>query len=138
MYAPLSVDPFLHSATFGGHPLSCAALPAALTAIEAAAEHGAGLAAALDTALDELAGRHGELIAGTRGKGLLRGIDFTSSGVAGSVVIELAGAGLLVSPCLGRPGTVRLLPPLVSTEADIAEAADILDMAIGAAARRGE
>jgi putrescine aminotransferase len=59
-------------------------------------------------------------------------------GGAGSVVVELAGAGLLVSPCLGRPGTVRLLPPLVSTEADIAEAADILDTAIGVAGRRAE
>ncbi|MDV7222440.1 aspartate aminotransferase family protein [Streptomyces prunicolor] len=138
LYAPLSADPFLHSATFGGHPLSCAALPAALTAIEGAAEHGARLAAVLDRALAELAVRHGELVAGIRGRGLLRGIDFTSPGVAGSVVVELAGAGLLVSPCLGRPGTVRLLPPLISTEADIAEAADILDTAIGVAGRRAE
>ncbi|WP_198545853.1 aspartate aminotransferase family protein [Actinacidiphila yeochonensis] len=135
LYAPLSTDPFLHSATFGGHPLSCAALPAALTAIEAAAAHGRVLAAALDTALDELAGRHGEVIAAIRGRGLLRGIDFATPAVAGSVVVELAGAGLLVSPCLGRPGTVRLLPPLVSTESDIAEAAEILDAAITVAAR---
>ncbi|MFJ9628145.1 aspartate aminotransferase family protein [Streptomyces sp. NPDC101175] len=135
LYAPLSADPFLHSATFGGHPLSCAALPAALTAIEAAAGHGARLAAALDGALAELARRHGESIAGLRGTGLLRGIDFASPAVAGSVVVELAGAGLLVSPCLGRPATVRLLPPLVAAESDITEAADILDTAIGVAAR---
>ncbi|OON71595.1 aminotransferase class III-fold pyridoxal phosphate-dependent enzyme [Streptomyces tsukubensis] len=135
LYAPLSADPFLHSATFGGHPLSCAALPAALTAIEEAAEHGRRLTDALDTALDRLVADHGEVIAAIRGRGLLRGIDFTTPAVAGSVVVELAGGGLLVSPCLGRPGTVRLLPPLVSTEADIAEAADILDTAITVAAR---
>ncbi|WP_329456162.1 aspartate aminotransferase family protein [Streptomyces sp. NBC_01497] len=135
MYEPLAKDPFLHSATFGGHPMSCAALDPALTAIEELAAWGVVLADALDGALTRLAARHPGVVGAVRGRGLLRGIDFTSARAAGSVVVELAGAGLLVSPCLGRPTTVRLLPPLVSTEADIAEAAEILDAAITVAAR---
>ncbi|GAA3735488.1 aspartate aminotransferase family protein [Streptomyces tremellae] len=133
LYAPLAADPFLHSATFGGHPLSCAALGPALTAIEELADHGRVLANLLDRALRELAARHAGLVGAVRGCGLLRGLDFTGARAAGSVVVGLAGAGLLVSPCLGRPTTVRLLPPLVSTEADIAEAAEILDAALTAA-----
>ncbi len=135
LYAPLAADPFLHSATFGGHPLSCAVLPAALDAIEELASHGRELAALLDLGLDGLRQRHPQAVSEVRGRGLLRGIDFTTPQVAGTVVVELAGAGLLVSPCLGRPTTVRLLPPIVSTPADLAEAFAILDAAITVAAR---
>ncbi|ONK11688.1 aspartate aminotransferase family protein [Streptomyces sp. MP131-18] len=137
LYAPLAADPFLHSATFGGHPLGCAALPAALTAIEELAGHGRALAAALEVALAALARRHPDVVTGVRGRGLLRGVDFADARAAGTVVTELAGAGLLVSPCLGRPTTVRLLPPLVATEADIAQAALMLDAALSAAGSRG-
>ncbi|MFJ4922998.1 aspartate aminotransferase family protein [Streptomyces sp. NPDC088725] len=135
MYAPLAADPFLHSATFGGHPLSCAALPAALEAIEELAAHGEELATILSAALEDLRRRHPRLVRGVRGRGLLRGIDFTTPGAAGAVVMELAGAGLLVSPCLSSPATVRLLPPLVSTEQDIAEAVGILGSAMASAER---
>lgn len=135
MYAPLAADPFLHSATFGGHPLSCAVLPPALAAIEDLADHGRTLSLLLDDLLERLRDRHPGVVDRVRGRGLLRGIDFGSPAVAGAVVVELAGAGLLVSPCLGRPTTVRLLPPLVSTAADLAEAAAILDAAVAVAER---
>ncbi|MEV6976588.1 aspartate aminotransferase family protein [Kitasatospora sp. NPDC093806] len=135
LYAPLAADPFLHSATFGGHPLSCAAVPAALTAIERLAEHGRWLSERLDELLAGLRARHPEVVRAVRGRGLLRGVDCVSPHAAGSVVVELAGAGLLVSPCLGRPTTVRLLPPLVCTPADLAEAAALLDTALAATAR---
>lgn len=134
MYAPLADDPFLHSATFGGHPLSCAALPAALGAVEGLAGHGEVLSAALDTALEGLRRAHPEVVRTVRGRGLLRGLDLCSPRAAGRVVVELAAAGLLVSPCLSRPTTVRLLPPLVSTVRDVEEAAAILDTALLAAA----
>ncbi|UCM90116.1 aspartate aminotransferase family protein [Streptomyces marincola] len=133
LYAPLVADPFLHSSTFGGHPLGCAALPAALAAIEERAEAGRALAAALDAELAALARRHPRVVAGVRGLGLLRGIDFADARAAGRVVVELARGGLLVSPCLGRSTTVRLLPPLVATGADIAQAGRILDAALAAA-----
>ncbi|MEU6483699.1 aspartate aminotransferase family protein [Streptomyces sp. NPDC046887] len=133
LYRPLEQDPFLHSATFGGHPLSCAALPAALDAVEELAEHGAALADRLAAGLRDLGERHDEVMAGHHGRGLLWGIDFTGPGAAGEAVVALADKGLLVSPCLGRPTTVRLLPPLVTTEAELDEALDILDSALSAA-----
>ncbi|MCQ4042594.1 aspartate aminotransferase family protein [Streptantibioticus rubrisoli] len=130
MYAPLGADPFLHSATFGGHPLSCAALPAALTALEELADHGRELASSLSASLRSLQRRHSAVMSGLRGRGLLWGMDFTSPRAAGEVVIELANAGLLVSPCLSRPTTVRLLPPLSTTADELAEATRILDSAL--------
>ncbi|MFR9721949.1 aspartate aminotransferase family protein [Streptomyces sp. MS19] len=135
LYAPLAADPFLHSATFAGLPLSCAALPPALAAVEELAAHGRTLAAALDAGLAGLRLRHPGVVAALRGRGLLRGIDLVDARAAGRVVTELAGAGLIVSPCLGRPTTVRLLPPLVAAEADVAEAVALLDGALAEAER---
>ncbi|MFD6879840.1 MULTISPECIES: aspartate aminotransferase family protein [unclassified Streptomyces] len=137
LYAPLAQDPFLHSATFGGHPLSCAALPAALEAVEELAGHGDKLSARLAEGLRALGERHPRVMAGHHGRGLLWGIDFTTPAAAGEAVVSLANNGLLVSPCLGRPTTVRLLPPLVTTEAELDEALDILDTALAAAAPAG-
>ncbi|WP_037860615.1 aspartate aminotransferase family protein [Streptomyces sp. NRRL S-241] len=137
LYAPLAQDPFLHSATFGGHPLSCAALPAALEAIEELAEHGRMLSARLAEGLRALAERHPRVMGAHHGRGLLWGIEFTTPGAAGEAVVSLAGNGLLVSPCLGRPTTVRLLPPLVTSGAELDEALDILDTALAAAAPAG-
>jgi putrescine aminotransferase len=42
----------------------------------------------------------------------------------------LTRAGLLVSPCLSSPATLRLLPPLVATDDDIGEALGILGRVI--------
>ncbi|MEU1628572.1 aspartate aminotransferase family protein [Streptomyces sp. NPDC020096] len=130
MYEPLNADPFLHSATFGGHPLSCAALPASLLALEELADHGRELATSLGGTLRSLHERHRAVMSGFRGCGLLWGMDFTSPRAAGEVVIEFANAGLLVSPCLSRPTTVRLLPPLSTTSDELAEATQILDTAL--------
>ncbi|MEV7213067.1 aspartate aminotransferase family protein [Kitasatospora cineracea] len=135
LYAPLAADPFLHSATFGGHPLSCAAVPAALDAIEQLTDHGRELAALLDTELAGLHARHPEVVRAVPGRGLLRGLDCASPRAAGSMVLELAAAGLLVSPCLSRPTTVRLLPPLIATAAELAEAVAALDTALTATGR---
>ncbi|GLW72703.1 aminotransferase [Kitasatospora phosalacinea] len=135
LYAPLAADPFLHSATFGGHPLSCAAVPAALDAIEQLADHGESLAAQLDVLLTGLQERHPRVVRAVPGRGLLRGLDCTSPRAAGATVLELAATGLLVSPCLSRPTTVRLLPPLLTTPAQLAEAASILDSALAATER---
>ncbi|MGW1836073.1 aspartate aminotransferase family protein [Streptomyces sp. NPDC002067] len=135
LYAPLAADPFLHSATFGGHPLSCAALPAALTAVEELAGHGRLLAERLATGLRVLHQRHPHVMSGFRGRGLLWGIDFTAPQAAGEVVVGLANADLLVSPCLSRPTTVRLLPPLTTTPDELERALDILDAALDGAGR---
>ncbi|MFD9689457.1 aspartate aminotransferase family protein [Kitasatospora sp. NPDC059146] len=136
LYAPLEADPFLHSATFGGHPLSCAALPPALAAMDRLAGHGRVLSALLDSGLEHLRARHPETVREVRGRGLLRGVELDTPAHAGATVLELAARGLLVSPCLGRPTTIRLLPPLVATEAELAEGLGLLDEALTAVAAR--
>jgi putrescine aminotransferase len=124
--APLIADPTWHSATFGGHPLACAAGRAALVAIEAEAANGNAVAEVVGDGLLELTAAHPEVITEVRGAGLIWGIEFASPGAAGAALIELAQKGLLVSPCLSSTSTVRLLPPMVTTPGQAADALAIL------------
>ncbi|HEX5608551.1 MAG TPA: aminotransferase class III-fold pyridoxal phosphate-dependent enzyme [Solirubrobacterales bacterium] len=130
LYEPLRVDPNLHSATFGGHPLACAAGRAALPAIEGLAEPAAAIAARLDLGLRRLADAHPGAVVAVHGEGLMRGLELATPGAAGSVFVDLAHAGLLVSPCLGAPGTIRLLPSMVTTDTQLECALELLDEAL--------
>lgn len=133
LYGPLLKDPTWHTATFGGHPLSCAAGSAALLELDAHAERGAELSARIGTALAVAQAEHPDLIAEVRGTGLLWGVDFVSPAVAGGVFSELADHGLLVSPCLSSPQTIRLLPPMVTTDEELHRAVEAFDKACVAA-----
>ncbi|MBO4206719.1 aspartate aminotransferase family protein [Micromonospora echinofusca] len=131
LYRPLIEDSFRHSATFGGQPLAMAAVPVALRAIEEYADHGADLSARLAAGLADLHRRHPDVIAGVRGRGLIWGVDLASPEHAGEVTFGLIERGLLVSHCLSRPETLRLLPPIVAGTAEVQRALDALDGAVG-------
>ncbi|OKI02558.1 ornithine aminotransferase [Streptomyces sp. CB02923] len=135
LYQPLIEDPFRHTATFGGQPLCMAAVPAALRAVEAHADNGARVSKALETLLKDLRARFPDVLTAVRGRGLIWGVDFATPEYAGETVVGLAQRGLLVSPCLSRPGTLRLLPPLIATEADVRRAVLLLADTVEAARR---
>jgi putrescine aminotransferase len=124
--APLVTDPTWHTTTFGGHPLACAAGRAALGAIDEATANGAALGAILGPGLEVLASEHSDTIVEVRGEGLIWGLEFATPGAAGAALIELSGRGLLVSPCLSANRTIRLLPPMVTSPAQVVEALEIL------------
>ncbi len=130
LFAPLLADSTIHTATFSGHPLGTAVIPVALATIEEHGEDGARIAAEMAEGLAEIAERHADAVTATRGRGLLWGIDFRSPELAGEVQVGLAQLGLLVSPCLSRPATLRLLPPIVATPAEVKEALSLLSGAI--------
>ncbi|MDJ1130770.1 aspartate aminotransferase family protein [Streptomyces iconiensis] len=127
LYAPLSADPFAHTTTFSGHPLGAAAGVAALAAVEELAPRGERLAEVFGSGLARLAEHHAGLVTQVRGRGLLWGMEFATPAVVGDVLMELGRRGLVVSPCLGRPEVLRLLPPLVATDEDAEEALAVLD-----------
>lgn len=133
LYGPLLADPFVHTATFGGHPLSCAAGLAGVDAMQRLAPRGRDVGTRLERHLRALADRH-DLVTDVRGRGLLWGLALRSAATAGVVVTELADLGLLTSPCLGTPEVLRLLPPAVATDAQVDDAAALLDVALTRAA----
>ena len=132
LYEPIAQNPSIHTATFSGHPLSCAAVPATLDLVERYAERGRVIAAAVQRGLTELAERHGALVLEARGRGLLWALELRSESLLNSVTNTLARRGLLVSPCVSSPTTLRLLPPIVATDEEIAEALSVLDAVLGA------
>jgi len=135
LYAPMKADPFIHTATFSGHPLSCAAGLTGLRAMERLAPRAAQVGARLDQDLHAIAGDFPDVITAVRGRGLIWGIEFGSSAEAGIVLTELSESGLLLSPCLGRPEVLRLLPPMVVTDAQLDTALALLSAAVSTARR---
>lgn len=111
-------NPLLHSSTFGGNHLACRAALAALDAVE---EEGLCERAATlgDRLMAGLAARPSPLVKAVRGKGLMVGVQFADSDVAGLCISSLAQEGILVAYTLNEPKVMRLEPPLVVTEAQV-------------------
>lgn len=133
MYRPLRDEPFLHSSTFSAHPLSCAAGLGAIEAVEQELPRLEAVAGAVEAMLQDLHSEFSDVIVAVHGCGLLWGIELASPALAGEVLLDLASSGLVISPCLGRPEVLRLLPPLVATDHHLKLATTALHRAVRAA-----
>lgn len=107
-----------HGSTFGGNPLACAAALTTLEIIEAdglmarAELLGDAIRGGLRSGLSGVAG-----VVEVRGDGLMIGIELDRS--CGDLVKRALDSGLLINVTADR--VVRLLPPLVMTDAEGAE-----------------
>lgn len=131
---PESTGEALHTSTYLGNPLGCAAAIATIEEHEqfALAERAAKMGNAFGERIRALtSSRH---VTGVRGTGLLWAVDFRSAAFAGEVVRRAlrGGAIFLQSGVAGT--TVMISPPLVIEDGEFAMALDILDCAIGKAA----
>lgn len=123
--------PGTHASTFGGNPLACAAALAVVETIrnERLAERATEMGAYFAKALMTLARRFPQ-VAEVRGKGLMIGLELRPSGCrsdapARAVAAACLEAGLLINAVSDT--TLRFLPPLVVSKADIDEAVGILE-----------
>ncbi|MDQ3963126.1 MAG: acetylornithine transaminase [Actinomycetota bacterium] len=106
-----------HATTFGGGPVQCRAALATLDVIasEDLVARSAGVGAATIARLaDQLSGR-----AVVRGRGLMIGIEF-SEPIAREIATQALAAGVLVNDA--TPHVVRLVPPLVISDAELDDA----------------
>ena len=113
-----AIGPGDHGSTFGGNPVASAAACAVVEAIDdALLENVAARGAQLSAGLEKLPG-----VREVRGRGLLLAglLDRDAS----PVVDECRARGLLV--LTAGPDVLRLLPPLVVSEAEVAEALGVL------------
>jgi len=106
--------PFLHTSTFGGNPLACAAAVAAVGVIreEGLAEKAANMGAYFMGRLKVLAQDYPEVIKEVRGRGLMIGIELMKEGIGGLLMSELINRGVLVAYTLNNPKVIRIEPPL--------------------------
>lgn len=135
LWKALEHDPYLHSSTFGGNPLACAAGIATIHVIqeERLVERAAELGEYLLSRLQEMARRHPSVVKQVRGKGLLVGVEFTDPDIVLLVTAEALQRGVIVFYSLNNPSTFRLAPPLVITREQLDRAVSALEESIAAA-----
>jgi acetylornithine/LysW-gamma-L-lysine aminotransferase len=115
------LKPGLHGSTFGGNPLACAAARATLQVLHReqlatqAATNGIWL-------MEQLQALPSERIREVRGLGLMIGIELRER--AAPYIQKMQEHGVLVLPA--GPTVIRLLPPLVISESELATVVQVL------------
>jgi len=108
-------SPIIHSSTFGGNPLACAAALAALDVLEQ--EHLADKCAQrgeqLLSGLGEAAANYPDMVTEVRGRGLLVGMEFTDSDLGGLTITALGQRQILAAFALNDPRVLRFEPPAI-------------------------
>jgi len=110
-------NPFLHTTTFGGNPLSCAAAIATINVLleddlpRQAAEKGEYLL----PKFTELAKKYPKVLVGGRGRGLMLGMEFANNDIGYEVAKELFARNILISGTYINARVLRVEPPLVIT-----------------------
>jgi 4-aminobutyrate aminotransferase-like enzyme len=103
----------LHTSTFLGSPLGCAAALAAIAEMEEKrlAERARNVGAYFKERLRELASRHPDAVMEVRGRGMMLGIRLTSPDLALRLVYDLLAKGIIVLPA-GPGDILEFVPPL--------------------------
>jgi putrescine aminotransferase len=122
-------NPFIHTSTFGGNPLACAAGIAAInvTLEENLPEQAARKGLYLLSELKALQMRYPRILFEARGKGLLLGMEFANTEIGYKVVAGLFRKGILVAGTLTNSRTVRIEPALNIPEKHLDEILDKLE-----------
>ncbi len=107
-------NPIIHSTTFGGNPIACAA---GIAAIEVTLEEDLpGQAATkgefLLRELEQLRQRYPGVLVGAHGKGLLIGMEFPTDEIGFSCAAGLFKRGVLVAGTYSKARTIRIEPAL--------------------------
>ncbi len=118
VWRKLEDDPLLHTSTFGGNPLACAAGIAGLNVLleENLAERAGRIGESFIRRLSSLCSNYPNIISEVRGKGLMVGIEFTSQDAGELFIACLIKAGILVAFTLNSPQVIRMEPPLNTPE----------------------
>ncbi|MET4075208.1 ornithine--oxo-acid transaminase [Hymenobacter sp. UYCo722] len=125
----LTIQPGQHGSTFGGNPLACAVMRAALDVLidEKLAENAARLGEIFRDRMRQVQAQRPEVVALVRGKGLLNAVVIVPAAdgrTAWDVCVTLMERGLLAKPTHGD--IIRFAPPLVITEEQLHAACDII------------
>ncbi|HEY1253030.1 MAG TPA: putrescine aminotransferase [Thermoanaerobaculia bacterium] len=129
IWSVLESNPFIHSSTFGGNPLACAAGIAAInvTLEEDLPGQAAKKGKKLMGSLIRLKMRFDRIIHAVRGKGLLLGIEFANTEIGYKVVSGLFRRGVLVAGTLTNSKVVRIEPALNIPDKLLAQVVDALE-----------
>ncbi len=132
VWAKFEEQPLIHSSTFGGGAMACAAVSAAIDVLqdEKLAERAERVGPTFLDGLKALQLKYPQVLKEARGVGLLIGLEFTSSDVAELAIAAILNKGVLIAFALNSPEVVRLEPPLNTPEELFAEVLEVLDAAL--------
>jgi putrescine aminotransferase len=129
IWSVLETNPFIHSSTFGGNPLACAAGIAAInvTLEEDLPGQAERKGKYLLAQLIRLKMRYDRLLQRVGGKGLLLGMEFVNTEIGYKVVAGLFRRGILVAGTLTNSKVVRIEPALNIPDKLIQEVLEALE-----------
>ena len=128
IWEEMTPNPFIHTTTFGGNPIACAAAIAAINVVleERLPEQAAEKGNYFIPKLIDLMSNYKNICAEGRGRGLLIGMEFTSNEAGYEVAKGLFERGILVAGTLINAKTVRIEPPLTITKAELDKVLEVL------------
>jgi predicted acetylornithine/succinylornithine family transaminase len=127
-----ALQPGTHASTFGANPLATRAGLEVLRVIqqEGLLARAAHVGARLHEGLRELIGKFFGIAIEARGRGLVQGLELATAELATRTVEAARERGLLLNAVQGK--TLRFVPALVATEADIDEALALTEASLAA------
>lgn len=116
-------NPIIHSTTFGGNPIACAAGIAAITVTleEDLPGQAARKGDYLLAELGKLQQRYPQILSGMQGKGLLIGMTFPTDEIGYKCAAGLFKRGVLVAGTYSKARTIRIEPALGIEQSLLAE-----------------
>jgi len=121
-------NPFIHTTTFGGNPVCCAAAIAAINVIleERLPEQAAEKGNYFILKLVDLMNKYKNICVEGRGRGLMIGMQFASDEAGYEVAKGLFEHGVLVAGTLLNARVLRIEPPLTISKAQLDKVLEIL------------
>jgi putrescine aminotransferase len=133
--AAYAKHPVMHTSTFGGNELACAAALAAMDVLidDDLAGNARERGEQLLSGAQALAKRYPTVVKEARGLGLLVGVELTSEGYGGWIIPEMLKHGVTAAWTLNMQRVIRLEPPLIVTEEEVDRALAALDAGLATA-----
>jgi len=124
-------NPMIHTSTFGGNPLACAAGLAALSQLTPELiENSRAMGERMLNGFKEIQSRFPAILGDVRGRGLMIGIEFTEDEVGEVAVATLMKEGVCVAYALNNPRVLRWEPPLIMSAEQVDHAIAALNTAM--------
>jgi putrescine aminotransferase len=125
-------NPLLHTSTFGGNELACAAGIATIQTIEEEGllERCQSMGERLIAGLNQVQADHSDLVKEVRGRGLMIGVELTMDEVGELSVAQMLKRGMCVAYTLNNPRVIRFEPPYIITESEVDFAVETFRSAI--------